>query len=193
MDQVTLQQVTKLFLWDEKRWCSASQSASLTFIASEEINSTLTAWGTDSRSLYRLFQTPSTGQIRTLQSKFWAPGFSYADIKAESRIWGLVQIYSGGATDVSVSIDSERGSSPIAIPVMASSVVWTNDDNVVVFWTNSFSLDVVWSAAGLGTVVLPPTAGAQQGALVGITLQTTAPDLGVISLATMPVSVAYRG
>ncbi len=196
IDQITLQQVNKLFLWDEKRWCSTPQSAQLNFIAAQEINSVLIAWGTDGASLYRLFQTPSTAQTKTLRSKFWAP-HSYAFIKGENRFWGIVRIYSGGATAITVSIDSEKGSSPKTIVVSTGAVIWLNNLGVVVTWQNTVPVTVTWlgsqQGGGDGTVVLGPESCGQNGALVGITVSTNAPDLEIISLATMPIDVQFRG
>jgi hypothetical protein len=192
IDQITLQQVNKLFLWDEKRWCSAQQSAAVSFVAAQEINSVLTAWGSDGTSIYRLFQAPSAALTRTLRSKFWAP-MSYAKIKAENRFWGLVHFYSGGATTITISIDSEFGASPKTIAIGPGDVTWLNNLGVTATWLNTAAATVTWNAGGDGTVVIPPNNCGQQGALVGITVSTNAPDIAILSIATMPVDVQYRG
>lgn len=192
IDQVTAQPVNKLFLWDEKRWCSAQQSAGLIFVQHQEIDSVLTAWGTDGVSLYRLFSTPSENLIRTLQSKLWAPK-SYAWIKGENRLWGVVKFYSGGPTSVTISIDSEFGESDTQVAIAPPDVTWVNNTPATVLWVNNASQIVTWQGTSGGIVVLRPTACAQQGALVGITLSTTARDLAILSLATMPVPLNYRG
>ena len=197
IDQITFQQVNKLFLWDEKHWCSAQQSISLVFVQHQEIDSVLTAWGTDGIGLYRLFQTPSTALTRTLRSKFWAPDLSYAEIKAENRFWGIIRFYSGGASTITISIDSEKGSSPKTIAIAPPVVVWTNNVGVVAVWRNNAAQLSTWSTAGGGDadgiVVLGPNSCGQQGALVGITISTNAADIAIISMATMPVPVQYRG
>lgn len=194
IDQVTGQLVNKLFLWDEKRWCSTQQSAALVFLAAQEINSVLTAWGTDGTSLYRLFQNPTTNLTKTLQSKFWAP-LTYARVAAENRVWGIVQIHSGPPTLISISIDSENGSAPVSFAIASPAVTWINDSDAVVEWINNSSDTVEWTSTsgGSGLIVLPPNNCSQNGALVGITLSTNAQDLAIISLATMPVDVQYRG
>ena len=58
IDQVTGVQINKLLMWDGKAWWTANQEISLVHIGSQEINSQLTAWGTDGTSLYPLFQLP---------------------------------------------------------------------------------------------------------------------------------------
>lgn len=192
IDQVTLQPINKLFLWDEKRWCSTQQSASLAFVQTQEIDSILTAWGTDGVSMFRLFQTPSSALTRTLQSKLWAP-MSYAFAKGENRLWGIVQFYSGGATTIIISIDSENGPSTNVISITPSGLTWTNNTGGTIVWTNNLGNPIVWSNGTGGLVVLPPQACGQQGALIGITVSTTAQDLAILSMATMPVDVQYRG
>lgn len=52
--------VNKMVCWDEKDWFIASQTPNLTFIGTQEISSNLSAWGTDGKSLYPLFNTPSS-------------------------------------------------------------------------------------------------------------------------------------
>lgn len=193
IDQMTFQLVNKLFLWDQKTWCSTQQSVSLTIIRAQEINSVLTAWGTDGTSIYRLFQQPSAALTKTLRSKFWAPMLLYADIKAENRFWGMIQFYSGSASTITISIDSEKGSSPKTIPIAPPSVTWLNNTGVTVIWTNNVAAVVTWISGGDQIQVLEPNSCGQQGALVGFTLQTNASDIAILSLATMPVHVQYRG
>lgn len=192
IDQITFQQVNKLFIWDEKHWCSAQQSAAINFCQHQEINSVLTAWGTDGTSMYRLFQTPSTNLTRTLRSRFWAP-MSYARIKGENRFWGVIKFYSGPASTITISIDSEFGLSPKTINITPPSAIWTNNADVVAVWTNNASVIATWSTGGDGTVVLGPNSCGQQGALTGITVSTNAQDIAVLSMATMAIDVQYRG
>lgn len=193
IDQVTAQQVNKLLIWDEKHWCTASQSANLTFVQGQEINSVLTAWGTDGTSMYRLFQTPSTNLTRTLQSKFWAPGLIYAEMKAENRFWGIIRFYSGNSSTVTVSIDSEKGASNKVITITSTVVTWFPDVGPPTVWTNNIGAVVTWVTSANGLVVIGPNSCAQNGALVGITVSTNASDIAIISMATMPINVGYRG
>lgn len=192
IDQFTLQPTRKLIIWDEKRWCTTSQTVLMSFIAAQEIDSTLFPWGTDGNSIYQLCSQPSDTLMKTLRSKFWAP-MSYAKNKGENRFWMVLVFYSGGESEVQVSIDSEHGPSPRDIPITPPSVIWKNNANITVVWRNNVNVVVTWLAGTDKTVVIPPTSCAQNGALVGFTLRTTAPDIGIISMATAPVEVQYRG
>lgn len=193
IDQMTAQRINKLFIWDQKVWCSAQQSASLVLIRAQEINSVLTAWGTDGTSIFRLFQQPSTALTRTLRSKLWAPMLLYADIKAENLLWGMIQYYSGLASTITVSIDSEKGSSPKIIPIAPPLVIWLNNVGATVTWRNNVAAIVTWIGGGDTIQVFEPQNCAQHGALVGFTLTTNASDIAILSLATMPIHVQYRG
>lgn len=57
--------------WDQKNWYVASQGPALVAIGTQEINSNLTAWGTDGTSLYPLFQTPSSTLVKIVSTKQW--------------------------------------------------------------------------------------------------------------------------
>lgn len=192
-DQFTMQPAFKMMIWDEKQWCTTPQSAALIFVAAQEINSLLFAWGTDGTHLFRLFFTADTRQNKVLQSKYWAPN-SYATNKTENRLWGLIQLFSGSSASLDISIDSEMGTSPKTITIGTTPVEWLNNLSQVVPWTNTFGALVTWtSGGGNGNIVIPPNFVGQQGALVGFTVVTDAQDLALISLATMPVDAGYRG
>lgn len=193
IDQVTGQPANKLFIWDEKRWCSTSQSTSLTFIQHQEIASVITAWGTDGTNLYRLFQTPSTGFTKTMRSKLWAPIGGYARLKGVNRLWGVARLFQAGSYDVTIGVDSEFGSSTKVVTLTAFTASWINNANAAVVWRNNAAAVATWGTQSDGIVVFPPNDCGQAGALVGITVQTTAADLAILSTAVMPVDVGYRG
>jgi hypothetical protein len=138
---------------DGKRWWTSQQDAALTFVASQELNSTLTAYGTDGKSIYPLFAKPSTNFTKTVQSKLWAtPG--YFMTKAAQNAHGMVRWY---AIDegLSFSADNETGlSQTITIAPPASPELQ----------------------------VFGPIPMGQAGRLTGITLQTSASDIAILSL-----------
>jgi hypothetical protein len=63
--------------WDEKEWFISSQSTSLTFIATQEIDSNLTAWGTDGKKLVPLFQNPSQSISKRFSTKLYGAQSPY--------------------------------------------------------------------------------------------------------------------
>ena len=126
IDSYTGQPVNKLFLWDEKRWCSAQQTAKVFFIQFQEIDAIITAWGTDGTSLYRLFVQPTSNLKKVMRSKFWAPGGLFFS-KGEERVTGLATVYSGPQVTVTVCIDSENGSSCSDIALPSPQLIWYED------------------------------------------------------------------
>lgn len=192
VDPVTSQQVNKLFLWDSKKWFSSNQSVSLTYIQHQEINSVLTAYGTDGHSVYPLFNTPSDF-LKTVQSRFWDRPVGQQEVKATNRVWGMVQYYDLTNPALSVSVDSEGGSNISAVDVTPSSVTWLNASAQIAQWSNASSVIVSWFSTGLAVVVLPPKATGQQGVLLGLTISTESFDLAIISFMLAAVPVQYRG
>ena len=71
IDPNTFRQRNFLIGWDEKNWIAASQSTDLIFIATQEQNSVMTAWGTDGNTLTPLFTSPSAAITKTLVTKLY--------------------------------------------------------------------------------------------------------------------------
>lgn len=57
--------------WNEKDWSIVSQSAVLTYIGTQEIDSDLEAWGTDGNALYPLLAAPSDVLQKILATKLY--------------------------------------------------------------------------------------------------------------------------
>lgn len=55
--------------WNESDWGLFSQSVSLTYIATQEVDSKNRAWGTDGRSIYPLFDQPSNALVKRITTK----------------------------------------------------------------------------------------------------------------------------
>jgi hypothetical protein len=61
----------KLICWQERDWTIASQSTTLTYVGPQKIGSKYTAWGTDGRKLFPMFQNPSLTLTKRLDSKLY--------------------------------------------------------------------------------------------------------------------------
>ena len=192
LDQVSGQPVNKLMMWDRKKWWTSQQDLAMAFVGSQEINSVLMAYATDGNVIAPLFQQPSVNFVKTVQSKLFARPH-YMIGKVASRVWGLLQYYALASLTLAVSIDSETSSSPVTLS--AGIVVWTNNSGAPVVWTNAAGRVVVWYAqiGTSGIAVLGPTAVAQQGALIGMTISTAGADLAILSMAIGTEPMQYRG
>ena len=195
LDQITGQPVNKIFVWDEQRWSSTPQSPNLTFLQTLEVNSVLTAYGSDGTYIYPLFVAPTTNFNKAIQSKFWVPRGDLAELKAVNRVWAAFQFYQIPSATVIFSVDSERGSTfqPISLTNAGNVVTWVTVTLAVANWVNNASAPVTWSAANSGVVLMPPRQVAQNGVMLGFTIITGAPDIALLRVAMMPVPIGYRG
>ena len=197
IDFITKQEVNKLFMWNGKTWWSSQQDVPLIYVASQEIDSVLTAYGTDGKSIYPLFKQPSIGFTKTVQSKLWDQPGSYIVKKTANRVWGLAYYYSSAAPNLSVGIDNEVNTAEYTLTLSPSSVAFINEFGDPVVFLNA-SLQVVAligtsGGGGTGIVVFPPTAVGQNGMLTGLTVSTQAADMALISMILEDQVWNYRG
>lgn len=178
IDQYTGVQVNKLLMWDGQRWFTSPQGISLTYVASQEINSVLTAWGTDGTSIYPLFQEPSNAFLKVVRSKLWIdPGYFYT--KTATRLFGLFfRAIQGGVTFV--YIDNEIGTPfPFQVTSTSSQIIWQNNSSQTIIFTNNAGQDIFFVPAGFGII---RGAVSQNGGLIGMTMTTTDADDTLSSL-----------
>ena len=157
----------KLLMWNGKMWWAGRQDLTLAFIQSQEINSVLTAWGTDQHAIYQLFAQPSTGFKKTAVTKLWDKPGGYQFFKFVSRLWAIVQYYSTVSPTINVTIDDETGSSaPIPLPLTPSTT---------------------------GYCVSAPQAVGQTGVLTGMTISTNCADVALVTAQIQNQVGPYRG
>jgi hypothetical protein len=158
----------KLLMTDGKRWWTSSQGINLIYIAGQEINSNLIAYGTDGNAIYPLFQNPSTNFFKSVLSKYWDEPGGYLMTKTIDRVWGSIQWNDTIApADVTVSVDTDANFPSASV---------------------SFAPTIVG-----GLTVLPPTTISTWGTLIGITLQTYAADVQIVNITLGIADYAYKG
>jgi len=193
VDPISGQTIRKFFIWDGKIWFSSQQDVDIVFIQHQEINSVLTAWGTDGFVLYRLFQRPSVDITKTLQSRFWAQPIGYHYLKTATRFWGLARYYSTDEPDITLTIDSESQSLSQTINVDDAPMTWINNSGDPIVWENNSSDTLEWVTFSPGVVVFEPEAVAGNGALLGFTITTNSADMALISSMMHALQQNYRG
>lgn len=191
IDPISRLQVNKLLLWDNKRWWATEQDVALNYIQYQEINSVLTAYGTDGTVVYPLFGAPSVAFTKRAQSKFWARPTDYRVIKEPTRLYGIVQYYRTESPDIVASIDTETGSQDYTLDMAVPELLWFNASGDPITWTNASAQEIVWERAGVSIVPLTPVG--QQGVLGGMTLATEAADMALVSFMMTSWLTAYRG
>lgn len=191
IDPVNGQQRNVLFMWSGKLWWATAQDVSLTFIQYQEINSVLIAYGTDGSNIYPLFSQPSAAFTKIIQSKLWATPGGYQFTKAAVRLWGILQYYSTISPALTIDIDNETSASSNSFTLSPPSMTWTTLSGTVMVWTVTGGAQMVWASTGIA--VIPPESIGQVGVLIGLTAQTSAADMAILSLAIQDEIVAYRG
>lgn len=177
VDPVSNTTANKLLIWNGKEWYASVQDfGPLTFIATQEINSVLTAWGTDGNVIKPLFGAASTGFQKVVQSRLWDEPGGYQFSKATGRFWSVWNYNVAGALNILADIDA----------------VGINGANGTTF-TNTSSYTIS-SPTGTGYFVTPPQAVGQQGVLTGITLKTNEADVSLVSaMIQSDPRISYRG
>lgn len=193
IDPISGQEVTKLLMWDGKRWFASGQDLDMTYIQFQESNSVLTAYGTDGTVIYPLFRVPTVGFTKTVQSKLWDKPGNIAFTKASSRLWGMFRYYSSDSPELRISIDNETGGEESEFDLGPLDFQWLNNNDAEIQWLNNANAAIEWTSAQNGIVVLDAEAIAQNGVLTGLTVQTEAADMAIIQLMIKNELVDYRG
>lgn len=191
IDPISGQPTNKLFMWNGKIWWASSQDVELTYIQHQEINSVITAYGSDGSSIYPLFQQASTAFTKTAQSKLWTTPGGYQFLKATTRLWVLAQYYSLEEPDLRVYIDNENSTAENIFALGPPDMVWRTAAEVIMEWTTQGGDPMVWTASGLS--VSDPTSVGQNGVLTGMTIETECADMALVSAMMHNELVAYRG
>ena len=195
IDPISNLQVNKLLMWNGKQWWASMQDVALTFIQFQEIDSVLTAWGTDGTSVYPLFAQPSIAFEKIAQTKLWDKPGGYTFYKDAVRLWLLAQYYSFLSANVTVDIDTEKPLVDSVVKTVAlgpDTVIWTNNTAQVVVWTNNASQVVTWFTSGASFSLSKPIAIGNVGTLLGMTIRTFAADMALISAALQPKMASNR-
>ncbi len=174
-----------LVVYDGKKWFMASQVSRLVYVASQEINSTLTAWGTDGTNAFPLFATPSSSLNKIIQSKLWS-GDGFVITKDAFRHYLMATDKSGGGYTLTGTVDmqNENGGNSVSVSFSSNTfaIVWLNATSGVIQWQNSSSQNLFFTVAGLSL-------GGQNvnatGALLGVTLQSTSADFIIVAYALL--------
>jgi len=180
IDPFTNVQTNTICCWDGKKWFLYQPSKTMTFINSQEINSVLTAYGTDGHAIYPLFNNPSTAINKVVQSKLWRDP-SYFIEKKSQLLFGILKSNDNNASNVTFNVDTEAGSSAAVTVSNTFAATWTATGGAAVSWTATGNLAVTWQATG--TSSFGPLGITGDGSLMGLTVQTTATDLTLISVA----------
>lgn len=169
-----------LIMWDGKKWFLGSQDTALTFIATQEIDSEVAAYGTDGTSIYPLFAQTSATLNKIWQTRLW-PGDGFQITKQAMRLYTQAQDNSGAGYTITGTVDyvlenAGLKSSNITIPSTNYSIIWLNASSGVIQFQNASSQDINFGSTGLSLSGFDAGDINQRGNLIGLTMQSTSPD-----------------
>ncbi len=172
IDPDTNLQRNVMVVWNDSDWTIASQTAALTFIGAQKINSDFLAWGTDGNALYPLFSAPSTTLTKRLDTKFYGMDTGII-IKDLVSVWLQGQDLSQSQVGINATIDFIVSGLAIQSPEDMSVESGIYD---VLFKQPSFPAPPpFWPVWGAGTGGLP-------FCTIGARLTTTSPDFALSNL-----------
>ena len=185
IDPLTGAERLGLVMWDGKKWFLGSQDTNLTFIASQEINSELTAYGTDGNTVFQLFAQSSETLRKLYQTRLW-PGDGFQITKQAMRLYTQAQDNSGTGYTITGTVDYVLENAglqtlPITINSATFPVIWQNASLGVVTWQNATLGTIVWTVGGLSLSGFDAGKINARGNLLGLTLHSTSPDFTVIA------------
>lgn len=196
IDLFTGQQRNKLGIWNGQAWFMSEQDIDLTYIQHQEINSVITAYGTEGTTLRPLFQQPSVNFTKRVMSKFWTGPVGYQNNKEINRFYAIAQYFTFDSPDITVYLETENAagvnSATLAPDTQNSLMTWTTPPNPMT-WTTAGGDPMIWSAISTGLILFGPKALAQQGVINGFSLATDCSDMAWISAMVQPVDTGYRG
>lgn len=127
-DPVTFAYRNVMVGWDEHNWGLFSQESTLTYIATQIVDSNLIAYGTDGKNVFPMFSQPSTTLIKRLVTKLYGAESQILVKEADMIVIQARDLSAAqaGITFQTATIDNENGSYPMPNPVTFSAPRGTN-------------------------------------------------------------------
>jgi hypothetical protein len=142
-------------IWNGQQCFTSHQSLNVQFVASYNYGSYSYMYGTDQRSIHRLFNTPSANLTKTVMSKLYStPSYWTNKVGNELHALFTINTFTGG---IDITIDNEDG-------------------------TGAGNANVPIQPTASGYLVVGPQPIGQQGRLMGLTIASTVIDMEINSI-----------
>ena len=150
----------------EKKWFFTSNGNNLAYITSAPLGGKINLYGTDGTSCVRLYadsSSPINSYVQTSLNPMKDP------IRTKQALKIGVEATLSSATEITVTVDSETGSSPSVL--LGQLVTWINNLSTPISWINNSSSVITWY--GGGGYTLYKTDAKQWGKYLGMTVTST--------------------
>lgn len=153
----------------EKKWFLTSQG-SISFVDSAPFNGKINLYGVSGSNLKRLYADTTSNISTSMTTALLPMGDPIRTKQALKFAFEATNALVGGAI-FDVTVDSERGSSPVY--TLYNTINWINNNQTVLLWTNNSSAPIPWVASGFQ---LYKSDSQQWGKYIGLTITATAPQ-----------------
>lgn len=178
IDPFTNTQRTLLAMWDGAKWWMGSQVQALINLGTQEIDSTFVAYGTEGKKLFPLFTTANTTLKKVFQTKLRGEP-AHIMVKQVNRVYVTAENQTGTASTMDITIDNERGQGTTKTVSVNGFLTFVGSGPISFVGTGP----IVWLSAGLVLDSYNPNG--VYGRFIGMTGQTTAPDLTLLQLSIL--------
>lgn len=188
-DPIAQNTAFQMFCWTGKRWFPATQDATVEQLATQEINSNLTAIGCDTVHLFPIFQTPSATLQKVVQSKLWGGRLGYITNKQANRIYAQAFDVTGAGVTLTMQIDAESAFAVTTLQ-LGSPINFVNNSGGIIQFQNNFGGNIFFQSASLSVRGRDLSA---YGYLLGMTISTSAADFTLVSAGLLYQEYAPLG
>jgi hypothetical protein len=161
-----------LCVFFNEKWYFASQGEGLTFVASaySEVDKP-SLFGTDGRSLYKLFSNTVSNINQIIKSRLWDMGSPL--ITKQTFKFAIETISSSSPASITTNIDTEATTQPYP-STTGNQLIWYNNVGGVISWFNNLSNPIIWYSSGYIFMMQDVNS---IGNYIGITETSTSPQL----------------
>ncbi|MGE3582789.1 MAG: hypothetical protein AB7J28_15400 [Hyphomonadaceae bacterium] len=181
-DPYTATERNIMCVWDGQKWWVGSQTADVTILGTQEIDSIISGWGCDGTNLFPVFNAPSEDLEKIFQTKLRADP-TYINVKQVNRMYLVAAANDATAPTFTLSIDTERGLGPdTPVPGNFGEFLWLTAASTPFTWLTSGGAPFLWPVPGL---LISGYSDNNYGQLIGFTGKTMGADATVISLTAL--------
>lgn len=169
--------------WDGAKWFISSQIKIPTFLSIQEINSELTAWGTEGTNLFPLYQTPSDQLTKTFQTKLrTAP--AHVITKQVNAVYVSAQANPGSDDNyINIGLDTENFQGPYFHVDLSQVLVFVGSGPITFVGAGPITFQ---GTGFVATTYAPMVVGqSTYGRYLGFTATTQAEDITLMLLSVL--------
>lgn len=182
VDDFTGASVPKLAMWDGKKFFLGSQEVSMTFIATQEINSNLQPYGTDGINLFPLFSTPSSVLVKKARGKLWS-GDSYLIDKQLLRVYTEGFDNSGAGYILNLSVDTDTATTASTLVNNGGIINFVDGSGNIIQFQNSLNQNIYFTVSGVS--IQGENIDSVFGKMLGFSFTSTSNDFTLTNMTIL--------